>query len=316
VRSETLTHFFVVFSSWRVLDVSVAMAYAMLSAYGKDSRSISAAAGLLRGYNAVYPLTEKERSHLVLLIACRLSCSVTLGAFSLQQNPTNTYLLLHAEPAWAALEMLWGYDEEKRKEMTAAVDRVFEQACLYSDARQKIVTCYDLVIPDPSVADLLQSVRVQSSYENTNGYDRKPAAYDDEDSRKKRKIDESNDGKKAVITFVTGNENKLREVKRILGMDRDSSLPFQLANMKIDLPELQGEAITVAKEKASLAAEEIGGAVIVEDTVSLFSIFDPDKGRGTAHAISHRQSSQSSCMYCYSHARSFYSFECSRLDLP
>jgi Ser/Thr protein kinase RdoA (MazF antagonist) len=76
------------------------MAYAMLSVYGKANRSISAAAAMLRGYNSVYPLTDAERKYLVMLIACRLSCSVTLGAFSYQQNPTNQYLLLHSEPAW------------------------------------------------------------------------------------------------------------------------------------------------------------------------------------------------------------------------
>ena len=92
--------------SWRVLDVSVAMAYGMLSPYGKTNRSISAAAAVLRGFNLEYPLTAVERQHLVLLVQCRLAASVTLGAYSFQQNPTNTYLLLHAEPAWKALEML------------------------------------------------------------------------------------------------------------------------------------------------------------------------------------------------------------------
>ena len=260
--------------SWRVLDVSVAMAYAMLSSYGKDNRSISAAAALLRGYNAVYPLTEAERSHLVLLIACRLSCSVTLGAFSLQQNPANSYLLLHAEPAWKALETLWGYDEDARKAMTAAVDRLFRQACLYNDARGTIVTCYDLVLPDPSVADLLQSVRVPSTYDSLPAKSSNDT-YDSIVGAKRQKldnIDDSPDNNFAVITFVTGNAQKLEEVKRIFGMDDGSSgLPFRLNSMQIDLPELQGGALDVAREKAILAAEEVGGAVIVEDTSLCFN---------------------------------------------
>ena len=260
--------------SWRVLDVSVAMAYAMLSSYGKDNRSISAAAALLRGYNAVYPLTEVERSHLVLLMACRLSCSVTLGAFSLQQNPANKYLLLHAEPAWKALEMLWGYDADERKAMTTAVDRVFRQACLYNDARGEIVTCYDLVLPDPSVADLLQSVRVSSTYDDLPS----KCSNDTDDSipgAKRQKVDnrvDSPDNQLAIITFVTGNAKKLEEVKRIFGIDDEpSALPFRLISMKIDLPELQGGALDVAREKAILAAEEVGGAVIVEDTSLCFN---------------------------------------------
>ena len=47
--------------SWRVLDVTIAMAYGMLTTYGKANRSISAAAAILRGYNSVYPLTDMER---------------------------------------------------------------------------------------------------------------------------------------------------------------------------------------------------------------------------------------------------------------
>jgi hypothetical protein len=100
------------------------MAYAMLSTYGKDNRSLSAAAGILRGYNAVYRLTPLERKHLVLLVACRLACSCTLGAYSIQQNPANKYLLLHAEPAWKALEMIWCYDPDQ---LAIAADRLFNR---------------------------------------------------------------------------------------------------------------------------------------------------------------------------------------------
>lgn len=170
--------------------------------------------------------------------------------------------------------MLWGYDAEKRRAMTNAVDRVFQQACLYSDSRSKIVTCYDLLIPDPAVADLLQSVRVPSTCDDAS-VKAGDGKLDAMETPKKRKMDDGGDvssnGKKAVITFVTGNAKKLEEVKRILGMEGDSTLPYKLANMKIDIPELQGEALNVAREKATLAAEEVGSAVIVEDTSLCFS---------------------------------------------
>ena len=42
---------------------------------------------------------------------------------------------------------------------------------------------------------------------------------------------------------MTGNVKKLEEVKRILGLENDSLLPSQLTNLKIDLPELQGESV-------------------------------------------------------------------------
>eukprot|EP00957_Ditylum_brightwellii_P105095 8010386-Ditylum_brightwellii.AAC.1 len=107
------------------------MTYAMLSVYGRANRGLSAAAAMLRGFHSIYPLTSHEQKHLRLLIAARLSCSATLGAYSYHMNPSNKYLLLHAEPAWTALDLIWG------------------QCCKNPD----------LSIPDPCVVDLLESVR-------------------------------------------------------------------------------------------------------------------------------------------------------------
>ncbi|KAK9671710.1 hypothetical protein RND81_12G049500 [Saponaria officinalis] len=67
------------------------------------------------------------------------------------------------------------------------------------------------------------------------------------------------------VTFVTGNPKKLEEVKAILGQ----SIPFQ--SLKIDLPELQGEPEDISKEKARLAAIQVNGPVLVEDTCLCFS---------------------------------------------
>lgn len=89
-----------------MLDVAVAMAYAMLSTYGRANKGISAAAALLRGFSVEYPLSDIEKKHLATLVVCRLACSATLGAYAFQQNPSNRYLLLHSEPAWRSLEML------------------------------------------------------------------------------------------------------------------------------------------------------------------------------------------------------------------
>jgi len=41
--------------------------------------------------------------------------------------------------------------------------------------------------------------------------------------------------------------------------------------MKIDLPELQGDPIYVAREKCKLAAEQVNGRVITEDTSLVFN---------------------------------------------
>lgn len=237
------------------------MAYAMLSSYGRANLALSAAAGMLRGYNSIYALTETERMHLPLLIACRLACSVTLGAYSFSQNPENKYLLLHAEPAWRAIEMIWPYDENLRVEMRHAASRLFDQACLYSTVsrREATVTCYDLVIPDPCVADLLEPVRVK-------WFDSSVApSSSNEPPRKKTKTD-----KLPTVTFVTGNAKKLEEVIRILSNGSDT-LPFHLTNQKVDLPELQGDPITIARQKCLAAAAEVGGGVITEDTSLCFN---------------------------------------------
>ncbi|CAI0459170.1 unnamed protein product [Linum tenue] len=67
------------------------------------------------------------------------------------------------------------------------------------------------------------------------------------------------------VTFVTGNAKKLEEVRAILGQ----SIPFQ--SLKLDLPELQGEPEDISKEKARLAALEVKGPVLVEDTCLCFN---------------------------------------------
>ncbi|PKA45846.1 Inosine triphosphate pyrophosphatase [Apostasia shenzhenica] len=67
------------------------------------------------------------------------------------------------------------------------------------------------------------------------------------------------------VTFVTGNAKKLEEVRAILG----HSIPFQ--SLKLDLPELQGEPEEISKGKARLAAAEVNGPVLVEDTCLCFN---------------------------------------------
>lgn len=74
---------------------------------------------------------------------------------------------------------------------------------------------------------------------------------------------------KPAVTFVTGNKKKLEEVKQILAGGRE--LPFELTNKKIDLPELQGDPMDIAKEKCRLAAREINGTVLTEDTSLCFN---------------------------------------------
>ncbi|PWN30820.1 Maf/Ham1 [Jaminaea rosea] len=71
------------------------------------------------------------------------------------------------------------------------------------------------------------------------------------------------------LVFVTGNANKLREVQQILQKTPD--FPFTLTNKALDVPEVQGTTIDVAKAKCRSAARQLNGPVITEDTALCFS---------------------------------------------
>ncbi|KAK9822962.1 hypothetical protein WJX74_009263 [Apatococcus lobatus] len=76
---------------------------------------------------------------------------------------------------------------------------------------------------------------------------------------------------KGDIHFATGNQNKLNEVVAILEAGRP--LPWTIKSADVDLPELQGEPEDIAKEKCRLAAQQAGGAVMVEDTSLCFNAY-------------------------------------------
>ncbi|ROV91451.1 hypothetical protein VSDG_07199 [Cytospora chrysosperma] len=68
-----------------------------------------------------------------------------------------------------------------------------------------------------------------------------------------------------VVNFITGNKNKLSEVKAIL------EPTIEVRSEAIDVIEVQGslEEVTIAKCKS--AAEQVGGPVLVEDTCLCFN---------------------------------------------
>lgn len=106
------------------------------------------------------------------------------------------------------------------------------------------------------------TVRKDGAQESYPTYDELPDCLKPQNV-KRRKI------AKRVVTFVTGNKKKLEEVKQILASG--DQLPFEIVNQKIDLPELQGDAFEIAKEKCKLAALEVDGPVFTEDTSLCFN---------------------------------------------
>ena len=71
------------------------------------------------------------------------------------------------------------------------------------------------------------------------------------------------------VTFVTGNAKKLEEVRSILAAG--GALPFDVVSRKLDLPELQGDPAEISRQKCAIAAREVGGPVMVEDTSLCFN---------------------------------------------
>ncbi|TFK96840.1 inosine triphosphate pyrophosphatase-like protein [Pterulicium gracile] len=70
-----------------------------------------------------------------------------------------------------------------------------------------------------------------------------------------------------TLIFVTGNKNKLQEVKDILN---SGSQPVEIHSQSLDIPEVQGSTQEVAIAKCKAAAEILGGPCITEDTALCF----------------------------------------------
>ncbi|VDK60950.1 unnamed protein product [Anisakis simplex] len=70
---------------------------------------------------------------------------------------------------------------------------------------------------------------------------------------------------KRTLKFVTGNANKLREVRAIL------SPHIEVESVDLDLAEYQGEPDEIARKKCADAAKQLQSEVIVEDTCLCFN---------------------------------------------
>jgi Ser/Thr protein kinase RdoA (MazF antagonist) len=93
--------------TWRINEIAIAMAYALLTSYGK-AHPYKALAALLAGYislthAALAPLSQAELDCLPVLVKVRLSISVMVGACAIFKEPHNEYLKLHAVPGRAAI---------------------------------------------------------------------------------------------------------------------------------------------------------------------------------------------------------------------
>src|SRR5713226_4452733 len=81
---------------------AIAAAYAIL---GRED-PLQAAAAIVAGYHAAFPLNEKELAVLYALIGARLAVSVTNSAYRKTLKPDDAYVTVSEAPAWEALERL------------------------------------------------------------------------------------------------------------------------------------------------------------------------------------------------------------------
>ncbi|BFZ65458.1 nucleoside triphosphate pyrophosphohydrolase ham1 [Saitoella coloradoensis] len=82
------------------------------------------------------------------------------------------------------------------------------------------------------------------------------------------------------LIFVTGNKNKLAEVKAILG-----SAGVEIKSQAIDLVEIQGSTQEISTDKARRAALAVNGPVLVEDTCLCFNALNGLPGPYIKHFL-------------------------------
>lgn len=70
------------------------------------------------------------------------------------------------------------------------------------------------------------------------------------------------------IFFITGNANKLKEFKQIIG-GLDGK--YEIDSQDVDLPEYQGEPEEIAREKCKIALDLVKAPVLIEDTSLCFN---------------------------------------------
>ena len=86
--------------SWRIGEVAIALAYALL---GKED-PLFWAGHFLRGYHAVIPLSEMEIRVLYVLVGVRMVVSVANAAKNRVDRPDNSYIFVSEKPGWEFLE--------------------------------------------------------------------------------------------------------------------------------------------------------------------------------------------------------------------
>jgi len=113
--------------SWRVADLAILLAYAMLD----QPEPLTTAARITAGYHSVLALGESEIEALFSLARLRICTSVAIAAHQRKNAPDNTYLGVTEGPAWRLLDTLDRIDP-------VLAERALRSACgMPSDLRER-----------------------------------------------------------------------------------------------------------------------------------------------------------------------------------
>ena len=88
--------------SWKIIDLAVGIAYAIL----KQNDPANIIQNIVNGYNQVTPLIQIEREVLFPLLSIRLCVSVCISAYQKNLDPKNKYLSISERSAWIVLGKL------------------------------------------------------------------------------------------------------------------------------------------------------------------------------------------------------------------
>lgn len=107
--------------TWRVIEIAVAGAYALIGTMDP----VDTLGRLAAAYHAVNPICEAEAGLIFDLVRTRYAVSMCMAAKQIRDNPENTYLLVSQEDVWRELQRL------ERENRSIAVARI-RDACGFS----------------------------------------------------------------------------------------------------------------------------------------------------------------------------------------
>ncbi|MCB0197773.1 MAG: aminotransferase class III-fold pyridoxal phosphate-dependent enzyme, partial [Anaerolineae bacterium] len=139
--------------SYTVADLAIAVAYAILD----KPDPLAAAAHIVAGYHAEYPLTETELTALFGLVQMRLCVSVCMSAYQQQQRPDDAYLAISQQAIRNTLPKLAKIHER-------LAEAIFRQACGFSPVPHAEAVCSWLKAHQADFAPIIaQDLRVEPS---------------------------------------------------------------------------------------------------------------------------------------------------------